>query len=186
MFKRVVFTWGRFNPPTIGHKKLLDNTARIARFWGADYFIYPTHTVDKKKDPLPSDKKVEWMRKIFPTHSEHIIYDKEINTFIKLLQKLQGEYAEIVWVAGSDRVPAYTNILTKYNGVEFTYRKAKCVSAGERDPDADGATGMSASKMREAATNANVAMFRKGIPSNLNDKEMMKLMKEVREGLGIK
>jgi len=184
--KRVVFTWGRFNPPTIGHKKLLDNTARIARFWGADYFIYPTHTVDPKKDPLKSDRKVEWMRKIYPTHARNIIYDKEINTFIKLLQKLQLEYDEVVWVAGSDRVPAYRGILTKYNGVEFSYRTAKCISAGTRDPDAEGAAGMSASKMRAAAKEINTTKFKLGIPDTLSVSEKLQLMQEVRIGMGLK
>jgi len=184
--KRVVFTWGRFNPPTIGHKKLLDNTARIARFWGADYYIYPTHTVDPKKDPLKSDRKVEWMRMIYPTHARSIIYDKEINTFIKLLQKLQVEYDEVVWVAGSDRVPAYTKILTNYNGTEFSFRTTKCISAGTRDPDAEGAAGMSASKMRAAAKELRTSDFMAGIPNTLSSQQKIELMSEVRHGMRLK
>jgi hypothetical protein len=184
--KRLVFTWGRFNPPTIGHKKLLDNTARIARFWGADYFIYPSQTCKKPKDPLQFKEKVEWMQKIFPEHASHIVYDTEINTFIKLLQKYQGEYEEVVWVAGSDRVPAFQKILLDYNGKDFTYRKVKCLSAGTRDPDADGAAGMSASKMRAAAAEGDTSTFRKGIPSSLDNSHVIKLMREVRLGMGIK
>lgn len=183
--RRVVFAWGRFNPPTIGHQKLLDNTARIARFWGADYFIYPTHTQKKPKDPLASDRKVEWMRLMYPNHAKNIIYDREINTFIKLLQKLQIEYDEVVWVAGSDRVPAYQGILQQYNGIEFTYRTAKCVSAGTRDPDAEGAAGMSASKMREAAKNVQTSKFMDGIPKALSHAQKLDLMKEVRIGMGL-
>ena len=182
--KRVVVAWGRFNPPTIGHQKLIDAVARIAG--QDDYFIYPTHTHKKPKDPLPCDLKVEYMRKMFPTHAKHIIYDKNVNTIIKLLQTYQGTYADLTLVAGSDRVPQYETLLNKYNGVEYTYRKLEVVSAGERDPDADGASGMSASKMRAAASEANVAAFRSGIPSTLNDADMMKLMKAVRDGMGIK
>ena len=85
--KRVVVAWGRFNPPTIGHKKLIDAVAKIAG--QDDYFIYPTHTNKKPKDPLPSDLKVEYMKKMFPTHAPHIIYDKSVNTIIKLLQIYQ-------------------------------------------------------------------------------------------------
>tara|TARA_Y100000004_G_scaffold36419_1_gene39104 strand:+ start:3240 stop:3791 length:552 start_codon:yes stop_codon:yes gene_type:complete len=182
--KRVVVAWGRFNPPTIGHQKLIDAVARIAG--QDDYFIYPTHTHKKPKDPLPCDLKVEYMRKMFPSHAKHIIYDKSVNTIIKLLQTYQGTYADLTLVAGSDRVPQYETLLNKYNGVEYTYRKLEVVSAGERDPDADGASGMSASKMRAAASEANVAAFRSGIPSTLNDADMMKLMKAVRDGMGIK
>jgi len=182
--KRVVVAWGRFNPPTIGHQKLIDAVAKIAG--QDDYFIYPTHTHKKPKDPLPCDLKVEYMRKMFSTHAKHIIYDKNVNTIIKLLQTYQGTYADLTLVAGSDRVPQYETLLNKYNGVEYTYRKLEVVSAGERDPDADGASGMSASKMRAAASEANVAAFRSGIPSTLNDADMMKLMKAVRDGMGIK
>jgi nicotinic acid mononucleotide adenylyltransferase len=182
--KRVVVAWGRFNPPTIGHQKLIDAVAKIAG--QDDYFIYPTHTHKKPKDPLPCDLKVEYMKKMFPTHAKHIIYDKNVNTIIKLLQTYQGTYADLTLVAGSDRVPQYETLLNKYNGVEYTYRKLEVVSAGERDPDADGASGMSASKMRAAASEANVAAFRSGIPSTLNDADMMKLMKAVRDGMGIK
>lgn len=182
--KRVVVAWGRFNPPTIGHQKLIDAVAKIAG--QDDYFIYPTHTHKKPKDPLPCDLKVEYMHKMFPTHAKHIIYDKSVNTIIKLLQTYQGTYADLTLVAGSDRVPQYETLLNKYNGVEYTYRKLEVVSAGERDPDADGASGMSASKMRVAASEANVAAFRSGIPSTLNDADMMKLMKAVRDGMGIK
>jgi len=182
--KRVVVAWGRFNPPTIGHQKLIDTVARIAG--RDDYFIYPTHTHKKPKDPLPCDVKVEYMKKMFPSHAKHIIYDTSVNTIIKLMQAYQGTYADLTLVAGSDRVPEYEKLIYKYNGVEYTYRKLEVVSAGQRDPDAEGASGMSASKMREAASEANVAAFRSGIPSALNDADMMKLMKAVRDGMGIK
>jgi len=183
--KRVVFTWGRFNPPTIGHKKLLDNTARIARYWGGDFFIYATQTHKKPKDPLKFERKVEWMRQMFPEYANNIVYDPSVNTFIVLLQKLQVEYDEVVWVAGSDRVSTYKKILEDYNGKEFYYHTYRCVSAGTRDPDAEGAAGMSASKMREAAKDIRTKDFEKGIPNSLSSKKKMELMKEVRNGMGL-
>lgn len=184
MFKKVVITFGRFNPPTIGHEKLINAVAKIAGT--DDYKIYTSHTKDKKKNPLSSEQKVGYMKKMFPKHKDHIMLDTDLKTIIKVLQSLQGEYADLVLVVGSDRVQEMDTLIQRYNGTEYTFRSLETKSAGERDPDADGATGMSASKMREAATNGNVAVFRQGIPSTLDDKEMMKLMTEVREGLGIK
>ena len=180
---RVVVAWGRFNPPTIGHQKLIEAVAKIAK--GDDYFIYPTHTQKKPKDPLPSNMKVDYMKKMFPKHASHIIYNKEINTIIKLLQEYQGTYTELTLVAGSDRIPSYKELLNKYNGVEYTYKNLDVVSAGERDPDSDGASGMSASKMRAAAKEGDFKSFRSGIADTLDDNEKMELMLEVRKGMGL-
>ena len=182
--RRVVVAWGRFNPPTIGHEKLIAAVARIAG--KDDYFIYPTHTQKKPKDPLPSDRKVEYMKMMFPSHSSHIIYDKDVNTIIKLLQKYQAEYDDLTLVAGSDRVPDYQTLISRYNGVEYTYRNLEIVSAGERDPDAEGASGMSASKMREAASKIQTTKFASGIPDTLSLSQKLELMKEVRNGMGLK
>lgn len=180
---RVVVAWGRFNPPTIGHEKLIEAVARIAN--RDDYFIYPTHTQKKPKDPLPSDLKVEYMHLMFPKHKDHIIYDRDINTIIKLLQKYQGTYEDLTLIAGSDRVPQYESLISKYNGIEYTYRHLEVVSAGERDPDADGASGMSASKMREAAKQSDVLAFRKGIPKTLDQSNTLALYNAVRQGMGL-
>ena len=180
---RVVVAWGRFNPPTIGHEKLIEAVAKIAK--GDDYFIYPTHTQKKPKDPLPSDIKVEYMHLMFPKHKDHIIYDRDTNTIIKLLQKYQGTYEDLTLIAGSDRVPQYETLINKYNGVEYTYRNLEVVSAGERDPDADGASGMSASKMRAAAKECDVLSFRKGIPKTLDQQNTLALYNAVRKGMGL-
>jgi nicotinic acid mononucleotide adenylyltransferase len=181
---RVVVAWGRFNPPTIGHEKLIDAVARIAK--RDDYFIYPSHTQKKPTDPLPSDLKVQYMHLMFPQYKDHIIYDKDINTIIKLLQKYQGTYEDLTLIAGSDRVPEYESLISRYNGVEYTYRHLEVVSAGERDPDAPGATGMSASKMREAAKEMDLLTFRKGIPKTLGQANTLSLYNAVREGMGLK
>ena len=190
---RVVFVWGRYNPPTIGHQKLFDNAARVARFWGADLVIYPTHTQSQAKDPLRSDKKVEYLKKMFPQYENSFVYDTEVKTMFQALGKLQIKYDELVWVAGSDRVPEYGNILKSRNGMEnksgkidFTFRKAECVSAGGRDPDAEGAAGMSASKMRDAAKKVETTKFMSGIPDTLSNSQKLELMQEVRIGMGLK
>lgn len=180
---RVVFTFGRFNPPTIGHQKLIEAVAKQAG--KDDYMIFTSHSYDKKKNPLKSDKKVEWMKLMFPTHASKIQYDTSIKTPINVLQHLQGTYSDIVMVVGSDRVPSFESMLHKYNGIEYTFRNIEVVSAGERDPDADGAAGMSASKMREAASFKNVKAFKSGIPDTLSDKQKLDLMKAVVEGMGL-
>ena len=177
--KRVVFAWGRFNPPTIGHEKLLQAVERIAA--GDDFFIYPTHTQDKKKNPLDSKTKSDLMKKMFPSMSGNIIYEPSTNTIIKALQGLQGKYKDCVLVAGSDRVQSYDTMISKYNGIEYTFRKLEVVSAGERDPDADGAEGMSASKMRSAAVQSDFKSFRAGMPSTISDTDCKKLMNQIRD-----
>ena len=181
---RVVFTFGRFNPPTIGHEKLIQSVAKQAG--RDDYLIFPSHSQDKKKNPLKSDKKVEYMRMMFPKHAENIILDTSIKTPIHVLQHLQGTYENITMVVGSDRVPSFTGMLTKYNGVEYTFRNIDVVSAGERDPDADGASGMSASKMRAAAQDLKTKDFMTGIPDTLSVQQKIDLMNEVRKGMGLK
>ena len=181
---RVVFTFGRFNPPTIGHEKLI---AAVAKQAGRDdYMIFTSHSLDKKKNPLDSKTKVDFMKQMFPKHASKIQYDTNIKTPIHVLQHLQGTYEDICMVVGSDRVPSFTGMLTKYNGVEYTFRNIEVVSAGERDPDADGASGMSASKMRAAAEKADFMTFMKGIPDTLNTEAKMDLFNAVRLAMGIK
>jgi nicotinic acid mononucleotide adenylyltransferase len=180
---RVVFTFGRFNPPTIGHEKLIEAVAKQAG--SDDYKIFTSHSQDKKKNPLKSDVKVEWMKLMFPKHASSIQYDTTIKTPINVLQHLQGTYTDIVMVVGSDRVPSFESMLHKYNGVEYTFRNIEVVSAGERDPDADGAAGMSASKMRAAAEELDTKSFRMGIPETLDNEQTAKLMLDVRKGMGL-
>ena len=177
--KRVVFAWGRFNPPTIGHEKLLLAVKNIAG--QDDFFIYPTHTQDKKKNPLDSKTKSDVMKRMFPTMKTNIIYDPNIKTIIQALQQLQGTYHDCVLVCGSDRVQSYDKMISKYNGIEYTFRNLEVVSAGERDPDADGAEGMSASKMRAAALQSDFNSFRGGMPRTISDNDCKALMDKIRD-----
>ena len=186
--KRVVVAWGRFNPPTIGHQKLMDITKQTAGL--DDFFIYPTHSFGGKKDdngfksnPLPADRKHFWLSKMFPQYRNNIIYDTSIKTIIQLFQKYQAEYDDIVLVAGDDQYNDYVKMVTTYNNKEYTYRNIEFVNAGKRNKEAGGAEGMSATKMRYAAATMNIGAFKKGMPSTLNDRDIKELMGEVVKGL---
>lgn len=187
--KEVVFTFGRFNPPTIGHEKLLDKVASIAR--GKPYRIYASHSVDKKKNPLPYSEKIKWMRKMFPRHARSII-DDEVNDVFQICSKLYSQgFTKVTMVAGGERVPEFDALLNKYNGQKlrdsfFNFKGGiEVVSAGERDPDAEGVTGMSASKMRAAASANDLDLFSKGLPSSFS-KDAEGLFNSVRTGMGLK
>jgi len=180
--KTCYFTFGRFNPPTIGHEKLIRAVEKNAG--SDDYLIYPSQTFKKPKNPLPYDYKVETMKKMFPWAK--IETAACCNTIIKVAQDMMmKDYSDIVMVVGSDRVADFDKLLNKQNTIDYTFNTIKVVSAGERDPDADGASGMSASKMREAAKNEKTTDFLEGIPDTLSVKEKLDLMAKVREGMGL-
>ena len=180
--KTCYFTFGRFNPPTIGHEKLIRAVEKNAG--SDDYLIYPSQTFKQPKNPLPYDYKVEIMKKMFPWAK--IETAACCNTIIKVAQDMMmKDYSDIVMVVGSDRVGDFDKLLTKQNKIDYTFNTIKVVSAGERDPDKDGATGMSASKMREAAEQGKFTDFAKGIPSTLTVQEKMELMTQVRKGMGL-
>ena len=176
------FTFGRFNPPTIGHEKLLRAVASQAG--SGDYLIYPSQSHKKPNNPLPYEYKVEIMEKMFPWAK--IETEACCNTIIKVAQDLMmKDYTDIVMVVGSDRVADFDTLLQKYNNKDFAFKTIKVISAGDRDPDADGASGMSASMMREAAKNVKTSEFIEGIPDTLSVNEKMELMQKVRDGMGL-
>jgi hypothetical protein len=187
----VVFGFGRFNPPTTGHEKLIEKVASVA---GSNpFFIYPSHTTGPK-DPLPHAKKVAWMRKMFPKYKKNIIADNKAKTAIMIAEKLYNDgYKNLIMVAGSDRLKEFETLLNRYNDAPdkkgnqlFKFDSVKVVSAGERDPDSEGVSGMSASKMRAAAEKGDFDSFKTGIPSTLNDANKKKLYFDVRKGMGIR
>lgn len=187
--KEIYFTFGRFSPPTIGHGKLLDATAALAR-GGKQYRIYASHTQDAKKNPLDYTDKIKFMRKMFPRHARNIIQDNEASTALVILSKLYAEgFTAVTMVVGGDRVDEFKALLNKYNGVKgpngfYNFQGGVGVdSAGERDPDAEGVVGMSASKMRQAAAANDLASFARGLPSDF--KEVEDLFQAVREGMGL-
>jgi len=187
----VVFGFGRFNPPTTGHEKLIEKVASVAK--GNPFFIYPSHTTGPK-DPLPHAKKVAWMRKMFPKYKKNIIADNNAKNAVLIAEKLYKDgYKNLIFVAGSDRLKEFETLLNRYNDAPdkkgnqlFKFDSVKVVSAGERDPDTEGVEGMSASKMRDAAEKGDFDSFKIGIPSTLNDADKKKLYIEVRKNMGIR
>jgi len=187
----VVFGFGRFNPSTIGHEKLIEKVASVA---GSNpFFIYPSHTTGPK-DPLAHSLKVAWMRKMFPKYKRKIIADKNAKTAIQIAEKLYKDgYKNLIMVAGSDRLKEFETLLNRYNDAPdkkgnqlFKFDSVKVVSAGERDPDAEGVAGMSASKMRAAAEEGDFDSFKTGIPNTLSDDDKKKYYLAVRKGMGIR
>ena len=185
----VVFTFGRFNPPTTGHEKLLDKLKSVAGT--SRYVVFPSQSQNQKKDPLPFALKVAYMRKMFPKHSKSILADKKVYNAFDIVVKLFNEkYTDVTMVVGSDRVKEFQTILDKYNGVTgkrhgfYKFNTINVVSAGERDPDAEGVSGMSASKMRAAASLGDSKSFMMGLPKGFKDGQ--KLFDDVRKYMGIR
>jgi nicotinic acid mononucleotide adenylyltransferase len=182
--KTVVFAFGRFNPPTIGHELLFKVVKKVAASNKADHVIYASKTQDKKKNPLSVDRKVHYLNLMFP-QTNFVAANEHVRTFIEAAKLLNKKYKNLIMIAGSDRVPDYTKLLNQYNGKEFHFDSVQVISAGERDPDSDDATGMSASKMRAAAVKGDYSTFKKGLPSSVRDIDGKLLMNEIRQGMGL-
>jgi hypothetical protein len=180
----IVLSFGRMQPPTTGHAKLAEAVKKTAATNHCSYEIWLSPTNDSKKNPLQHDRKVFWAKKILK--EQHIYTDKEyINTPIRLLKTKNNKYKNVIFVAGSDRVKEYEEMFASTNGKSFNFDSIKVVSAGERDPDADDSSGMSATKLRQAAINNDADSFKAGV-KNLTDFEVNELIKELRAGLKIK
>jgi len=184
--KPAVFSFGRFNPPTTGHAKLVDRLHRIAKTAGGDPMVFTSHSVDKKKNPLTHKQCVWYLRKFFK--KKVLIPDASARTVFDICNALYDQgYKEIIMVVGSDRVREFDALIKKYNGTKarhgfYKFDDIQVVSAGERDPDADDVSGMSASKMRAAAEQGDFDTFKDGAPDK---KAAPKLYKDVRKGMGI-
>jgi len=187
--REVVFTFGRFNPPTIGHGKLLAKVASLAT--GNDYRIYASQSNDAKKNPLQYKEKIKVMRKMFPKHGRNIIEDKNAKTALHIASILHDQgFTKITMVVGSDRIKEFEKLLKQYNGSKgrhgfYDFKDGiEIASAGERDPDAEGVSGMSASKMRQAAIDGDFKLFSKGLPKAYG--EDMTLFNLIRKRMGLK
>jgi len=187
--KEVYFTFGRMNPPTIGHGKVLDTIAKKAK--GADYKVYVSQSVGPK-DPLSYSDKVKHLRKMLPKHGRNIMVDKGVKNVFDIASKLYDQgYKRITMVVGEDRLREFDVLLNKYNGKKarhgfYNFESIKVVSAGRRDPDAEGVEGMSASKQRENAKENNYTAFTQGVPKGMSDRDTRKLFNDVRKGMGLK
>ena len=177
--------FGRFNPPTTGHEKLLDTVASSSD--DGDYIIVPSRSQDKKKNPLDPDTKVSIMRQMYPNHSEKIVNDPLNRTIFDVLKKAHMDgYAGIRIIGGGDRVAEFEKLSNNYNGKLYAFDNVEVRSAGDRDPDGDDVSGMSASKQRKAAAEGDFTSFRKGVPSSLNNKQARELYNTLRSAMNIK
>ena len=176
--KIAVFAFGRMNPPTIGHKKLVDKMAG----YPGDHFLFLSHTQKPKTDPLSFAEKVFFAQKSFG--SNVTVGNKDVKTIIQAMQHLQSQgYNEVVYIAGSDRVESFTKLLNTYNGKDYEFDSIDVVSAGERDPDAEGAEGMSASKLKAAAVEDDFETFKQGVAGDERLAQMM--FNKVKAGMGV-
>ena len=181
----LTIAFGRFNPPTTGHEKLLDTVASSSD--DNDYMIVPSRTQDKKKNPLDADTKVSVMQKMFPKHKDKIVNDKANRTIFDVLKKAHTDgYANVRILGGADRVKEFEKLTGNYNGKLYQFDKLEIKSAGDRDPDSDDITGMSASKQRKAAAEGDIKTFMKGVPKSLNQKDAEELFKKIRTAMNVK
>jgi hypothetical protein len=184
--KSFAFTFGRFNPPTIGHEKLI----RTVASQGSDYKIFISRSQDAVKNPLSPSDKLKWMQMIFKNYASHILV-MPTNMVLELATKIYSMgYTAITMVVGSDRVGEFKSILNKYNDEKnrhgyYNFKKIDVVSAGERDPDEEGVAGMSASKLRDYAKRGDLKNFKRGVPGNLSEKQKNELFFDVRKGMGL-
>ena len=184
--KSFAFTFGRFNPPTIGHEKLI----RTVASQGMDYKIFLSRSQDSVKNPLSPSDKLKYMTKMFRNYASHIMVMPS-NMVLELATKIYNmSYRNITMVVGSDRVAEFKSILNRYNDEKnrhgyYNFEKINIISAGERDPDEEGVTGMSASKLRDYARRGDLKNFKRGVPGNLSEKEKNELFFDVRKGMGL-
>ena len=188
--KTVYFTFGRMNPPTTGHEKLMNELSK--KSGKNPYKIYLTQTTDKKKNPLDFKYKVKTVRKFFPKHARNIMLNKKVRSVFDAATEMYNEgFKNITMVVGSDRINEFNTLLKKYNGVKsrhglYNFNKINVISAGDRDPDADDISGMSASKMRSLANEGDFTQFSQGLPRNVSNTDAKKVYNEVRRGMGLK
>ena len=181
----LTIAFGRFNPPTVGHGKLLSAAKKAAA--GEDLKIYPSRTQDAKKNPLDPDMKVSFMKKMFPDFSEVIINDADMKSIFNVLVAAdEAGYKNVNIIVGSDRQAEFENLATKYNGELYNFDNIRVISAGVRDADAEGVEGMSASKMRKAVMDDDYDSFRRGTPKELDDGDTTSLFDAVRAGMKVK
>jgi nicotinamide mononucleotide adenylyltransferase len=181
----LTIVFGRFNPPTIGHKKLLDRAKAISK--GSDLLIFPSRSHDPKKNPLSPSVKIDFMRQMFPKYVDNIVDDASAKTIFDVLVDAQEQgYNEVTIVVGADRLKEFENLAMKYNGELYNFNDIKVISAGDRDAESEGVEGMSASKLRKFAAAGDYESFTRGVPKELDDKSVDKLYKILRKSMNIK
>lgn len=177
----VVVAWGRFNPPTIGHETVFNEAARLANLKGYDFRIYPTKTQDQKKNPLIFEKKVNYLRAVFPRYKNYVIEDGPTNV-VQMVEDL-SRYTNLILIAGEDRVEEYQTMMSER--IDHKFKTVEVWSSGERDPDGDSVVGMSGTLMREAAANGDFETFMSGLPNGCETTTAKSLFEDVRLGMGL-
>ena len=184
--KPVVFAFGRLNPPTIGHQKLIERVITIAKRVKGLPVLYVSASQDKRKNPLTVKQKVDYLKKVYPRGIKILPAVGSERTFMEILKnRFDKKFTDVYMIAGSDRVAEFKRLIKQYNGKDYNFDTTEVVSAGERDPDATGATGMSASKMRDFAMNNDYTSFKQGLIKGTKEKDAMKLFKDLKKGMGV-
>ena len=177
--------FGRFNPPTTGHERLMNKVKQVAG--KGNYEIYPSRSNDPKKNPLDPDTKVGYMQQMFPQHAKHIMNDPNAKTIFDVLKGANKKGARSVnIVVGQDRQKEFENLANKYNKKLYDYDRINVVSAGDRDPDGEGVSAMSASKLRKAASDDDFDTFRTGVPKSMNDQNARNLYLALQKAMKVK
>ena len=180
--KKVVIAFGRMNPPTVGHEKLVAKIKSEARKNRATPMLFLSHSQDKKKNPLSYEDKIRLSQKAFGK----MVQKSNARTIIDVAKQLEKQYDELIVIGGSDRVADFQKLLDTYNGKDYAFEKITVMSAGERDPDSDDVSGMSASKLRSLAQTGNFSQFKSGLPRKLQrGKEAKEMYDKIREAAGI-
>jgi len=188
--RHAVLAFGRLQPPTTGHEVLVNKVKEVAKQHNAEHHIVLSHSNDPKQNPLTPQQKVKHAKRFFPD-TNITTSDKEHPNFLTQAAKLhKSGVSHFHMVAGSDRISEYKKVLKKYNGTHegalFNFKKIEVHSAGQRDPDAEGTTGMSGSKMRAHAAAGKYTQFKKGVPKHVSDTHAKELYNHLRKGMNMK
>ena len=184
----LTLAFGRFNPPTVGHEQLMNVAADAAKQDDdGEYLIFPSRTQDKKKNPLDPDTKISYMQKMYPAHAKNIVNNPETKTIFDVLKQAHNDgYTNVRIIGGADRVKEFEKLSGNYNGKLYAFDNIEIVSSGDRDPDAKGMEGMSASRMRLAAAESDFKTFREGLPPNIKRSEAKELFDVLRGAMQVK
>ena len=182
----LTIAFGRFNPPHLGHLQLMNTAANSVEGDKDAYMIVPSRSNDPKKNPLDPNTKVDMMKAMFPQHADNILNDTKARTIFDVLNAANNNgFANVKIVGGADRVKEFTKLANNYNGKLYDFDKVDVISSGERDPDADGVEGLSASRMRLAASENDFKAFSKGLPKDLDKDSKKQIFTAVRSSMGI-
>ena len=182
----LTIAFGRFNPPHLGHLQLMNTASSSVEGKKDDYMIVPSRSNDPKKNPLDPNTKVDMMKVMFPQHANNIMNDTNARTIFDVLNGANNAgYANVKIVGGADRVKEFTKLANNYNGKLYDFDKVDVISSGDRDPDAEGVEGLSASRMRLAASENDFKAFSKGLPKDLDKDAKKQIFTAVRSSMGI-